>query len=142
MTRYVSPNLRRHGDSQEVTQWAFLAISAAFWAAALLQDGPVMRPQTYGPWIVTWPTQWWAGSLMLASATFLLGIIINGRWRWSPLLRLIGAAWHSTTLGIFCAGGIVAPYGENLAISSGVFCAVHLWFAAMNAADLRQAWRI
>lgn len=141
MTRhFISPNLRRHGDSQEVIQWAFLAIAAAFWFAAIARHGPVMRPETYGELIVSLPTKFWAGSLMLASALYLLGIIINGRWRWSPALRLGGSLWHSMTLTAFAIGGLTAPYGENLAVSAGVFAGVHVWFTALNARDLRTAW--
>lgn len=137
MKHYVSPNLRRHGDSQEVVQWMFLAIATAFWAATWFKTGPVMRPETYGDWIVLWPTRFWAGSLMLASGVYLMGIIINGRWRWSPLLRLMGAVWHFGTLTAFAAGASEAPYGENLMISSAVSACVHLWFAYLNLADLR-----
>lgn len=140
MRHYISPNLKRHGDSQEVVQWAFLAIAAAFWIAAITREGPVMRPETYGDIVVTLPAVFWAGSLMLASAMHLLGIIINGRWRWSPALRLGGSIWHSSTLIAFSCGAITAPYGENLAISAGVFAVVHIWFAALNARDLRIAW--
>lgn len=140
MTRvYLSPNLRTHGDSQEVIQWAFLGIAAAFWAATLIRSEPVMKPETYGQMVVQFPTQFWAGSLMLASGIFLLGIIINGRWKWSPLLRLTGAAWHTATLAAFSIGGATAPYGENLAISAGVFAAIHFWFAAINLSDLRAS---
>lgn len=138
---YTSPNLRRHGDSQEVIQWGFLGIAAAFWTASVLKSGPVMKPETYGTLIVQWPTQFWAGSLMLASGLFLLGIIINGRWKWSPFLRLAGATWHCFTLLAFSFGGATAEFGENLAISAGVFAVIHFWFAALNLSDLRFALR-
>lgn len=140
MRNYKSPNLRRHGDSQEVIQWAFLAIASAFWLDAEMRPGPIMKPETYGELIVTLPTTFWAGSLMLASGLYLLGIIINGRWRWSPWLRLAGSLWHSVTLTAFALGGLTAPYGENLAVTAGVFAVVHIWFTALNASDLRIAW--
>jgi len=138
---FTSLNLRRHGDSQEVVQWAFMAIAAFFWSATVFKPGPVMRWETYGEWVVQFPTQLWAGSLMAASTFYLLGIVINGRWKWSPILRLIGAGWHFLTLSIFSVGAASAPFGENLCISAAVFAVVHFRFAVWNACDLVAAWR-
>lgn len=88
-----------------------------------------------------WPAEYWAGSLVLASTVYLLGILINGRWRWSPLLRLIGAAWHSATLVAFAWGAALAASGDFVMVSSGVFAVVHCWFVALNFCDLRVALR-
>jgi len=133
----VSPNLKRHGDSQQVVQFAFLTIAILFWIAAVLSDGDVMRAETYGAWVVQFPAEYWAGSLVAASTLFLLGVIINGRWRFSPALRLIGAGWHTVTLSAFAIGAFTAANGDFVLISSGVFACVHAWFAALNICDLR-----
>lgn len=60
MKHYVSPNLRRHGDSQEVVQWMFLAIATAFWAATWFKVGPVMRPETIPDALAELPAAPWA----------------------------------------------------------------------------------
>lgn len=36
-----------------------------------------------------------AGVMLAAAFTHALGIYINGRWRWSPVLRFMGMAGHS-----------------------------------------------
>lgn len=133
----VSPNLKRHGDSQQVVQFAFLAIAILFWIAAVLSDGDVMRAETYGEWVVQFPAEYWAGSLVAASTLYLLGVIINGNWPvGSPVLRLIGAGWHTVTLSAFAIGAFTAANGYFVMISSGVFAIVHAWFAALNVCDL------
>lgn len=134
---HVSPNLRRHGDSQEVLQWAFLVLAFGFWAAAKAQDDPIMPAAVYGEWVVSIDAEIWAGSIMLAAGLFLLGIIINGRWKWSPALRLAGATWHVVTLGVFSISAASAQYGDFMTLAAGVFCGVHAWFAALNICDLR-----
>ena len=136
---HVSPNLRRHGDSQEVLQWAFLVLAFGFWAAAKAKESPIMPSEVYGAWVVSIDAEIWAGSIMLAASLFLMGIIINGRWRWSPLLRLCGALWHVGTLGIFAISAAGSEYGDFMTLAAGVFCGVHAWFFALNLADFRWA---
>ena len=133
----VSPNLKQHGDSQQVVQFAFLGIAILFWVAATLNDSGVMRAETYGEWVVQFPAEYWAGSLVAASTLYLLGVIINGRWHYSPVLRVIGAGWHTVTLSAFAIGAYSASNGDFVLISSGVFAIVHAWFAALNICD---AW--
>jgi hypothetical protein len=134
---YLSPNLRRHHDSQFVVQCMMLGISVAFWIAAKASHDPVMDARTYGEWVVGIDAEIWAASIMLASFVFLMGIVINGEWRHSPIMRFIGAAWHVLTLGAFCVGSFGAPFGDPILImSGGAFC-VHLWFAWINWKDLR-----
>lgn len=137
----ASLNLRRHGDSQSKTQIAFLVIAIGFWIGAKLKDSPVMPAAVYGEWVVSFPAEWWAASIMLASAIYLSGILINGAWRWSPLLRLSGALWHIVTLTAFVIGASSAEYGDFLTISCGVFAVKHGWFAWLNAGDLCRAVR-
>ena len=132
----ASRNLRKHGDSQEVQQWTLLALSLAFWLRAALSDHEVMSVSAYGEWVTAFHAEWWAGSIMLASGLYLLGIYINGNWRWSPLLRLIGASWHIATMGIFVYGAASSPDGDFIVLTSGTFCGLHIVFASWNFTDL------
>jgi hypothetical protein len=135
-----SQNLRRHGDSQFVFQWMMLAISMMFWAAATMTDAPVMEADTYGVWVTSFRAEVWAASIMLASFVFLLGILINGEWRWSTALRLIGALWHVLTLGAFCAGAWGSAHGNPVVMMCLGALGVHVWFAALNLGDLGRAF--
>ncbi len=134
-----SHNLRKHGDSQAVVQAAFLLLSILFFIAAKLKDSPVMPAEVYGEWVVSIDAEAWAVSIMLASVVYILGIIVNGNWRWSPLLRLIGAGWHVLTLGAFTVGSGAATYGDSFALGCLVFALVHLFFCYWNASDLWRA---
>ena len=135
----VSLGLHRHGDSQFVVQCMMLAIAVMFWLAAKAMAGPVMAADTYGVWVTSWPAEVWAGSIMAAAFAFLMGIMINGEWRWSPALRLLGAAWHVVTLTAFCVGAAGAAHGNPVVIMCMGALGVHLWFVWLNAADLRRA---
>jgi hypothetical protein len=134
-----SHNLRKHGDSQQVVQEAFLLLAVLFFVAAKLKDGPVMPEAIYGEWVVSIDAEAWAVSIMLASVVYLVGIIINGNWRWSPAFRLIGATWHVFTLGAFTVGSGAALYGDSFALGCFVFALVHLRFAYWNMCDLWRA---
>lgn len=134
-----SYNLRKHGDSQTVMQEAFLLLAILFFVAAKLKDTPVMPAAVYGEWVVSIDAEAWAVSIMLASVVYIVGIVVNGNWRWSPALRLIGAVWHVFTLGAFTIGCSPAAYGDSFALGCAVFGLVHLRFAWWNMCDLWRA---
>ena len=70
------------------------------------------------------------------------GIVINGNWRWSAALRLLGAIWHVMTMALFVSGGIGAKHGDVIMIWGASILAVHLFFVAWNAGDLwRAVWQ-
>lgn len=135
----ASLNLRRHGDSQTVFQWAFLVMAVGSYIAAKMKDTPVMPAEVYGEWVTSFPAESWATSLMLASAVYLAGIMINGTWKWSPALRLTGAAWHTITLGMFSIGSAEAQFGDLFSLATAIFAAIHAWFCWLNIMDLRRA---
>ena len=139
MKPYVSTNLKRHGDSQTVVQVAFLGMAVAYYVAAKQTTEPLMPANVYGEWVVSFPAEWWAISLMFASALFLAGIRINGHWRWSPALRFAGAGWHFITLTAFCVGASGAADGDFFMLSTGTFAIVHFVFLWWNARDLAAA---
>jgi hypothetical protein len=137
----ISINLRKHGDSQFVMQMMMLGISVMFWVAAKVTTEPVMQADTYGMWVTSIPAEVWAGSIMLAAFVFLMGVIINGEWRWSPSLRLAGALWHVVTLGLFCIGATGTAHGSPVVLMCAGALGVHLWFSWLNLGDLRRAMR-
>lgn len=134
-----SPNLRLHGDSQLVVQVGMFALGVAFWVAGTVMDRPVMDELAYGDVITRYHAEWWAVSILVASTVYLLGIIINGDWRHSPLLRIAGATWHVLTLSAFAWGGWHAPSGMHLAIFTTDLVAVHLLFLWWNVTDYLRA---
>jgi hypothetical protein len=137
----ASLNLRLHGDSQAVTQWWLLAMSIGSYVAAKLSDDPVMPGIIYGDWATSFPAESWAVWLMLAGFIYLAGILINGAWRWSPALRLIGAAWQMMTLGLFSVSAFTAQFGDLFSLATAILTVLHGWFCWLNIMDLRRAVR-
>lgn len=137
----VSRGLQRHGDSQFVVQCMMLSIAVMFWIAAKASDDPVMLPDTYGVWVTSIDAELWAASIMAAAFVFLMGILINGEWRWSPALRLAGALWHVLTLGAFCVGAAGTAHGSPVVMMCAGALGVHGWFSWINLADLRRSVR-
>jgi hypothetical protein len=137
-----SQNLRKHGDSQTQVQIAFLLMGIAFWVMAKSTDEPIMSSRAYGDLIGSYPAELWAASVMLASAVYLAGIIINGIWRGSAILRLIGALWHVITLSLFAWGGFHAPEGKHLFAWSAVALFLHGRFLIWNLGDFARAIRV
>lgn len=135
----ASLNLRRHGDSQTVLQLFFLALAVLCYIAAKAKHSPVMPAEVYGEWVTSYPAENWAVSLMLASAVYLAGILINGTWKWSPALRLIGAAWHTITLGMFSIGSSEAQFGDVFSLATALLMGINGWFCWLNIMDLRRA---
>ena len=137
----ASQNLRRYGNVQVFVQAHFLVMGIAFWFVAKKLDVAVMSTRVYGEVIGRYPAEWWAGSIILASGIFLAGIIINGNWRWSVCLRLIGAAWHVLTLSAFAHGGATAPEGMHLLIWACVALSMHVFLLWWNLGDFARAVR-
>lgn len=70
----------------------------------------------------------WAWLVLAASVALLSGTIINGRWRYSPWLRLLGSLANALTIGIL---------SMDYPILSGVaiFCS---WFVFLNVSDVKN----
>ena len=134
-----SKNLRRHGDSQIVMQCCTLGLSILFYLTATLQDGQVMPAEVYGAWVTQYPAEWWASLIMMASTTYIVGILINGHWRWSPIFRVVGAAAHVTIMSAFVVGAMGATYGDFFVLICLVMGVAHAVFLAWNLGDLARA---
>ena len=137
---YRSLGLKTHGDSQRVVQNVFFGIAMAFWITAVCTDTPCMPVEVYGPFVVGFPAEVWAASLMLASFIYLAGIRINGEWRHSPVLRMVGAGWNALTLGIFVWSSSGQPYADFFTLSCAVFGVLHMWFFWLNLMDAARGY--
>ena len=136
----ASQNLRRYGNVQVFVQAHFLVMGIAFWIVAKALDVAVMSTRVYGEFIGQFPAEWWAGSIILASGTFLAGIIINGNWRWSVCLRLVGATWHVLTLSAFAHGGAAGGAVGGALVLGLVAFADDLWAKFTAFADWLVFW--
>lgn len=134
-----SRNLRRHGDSQLVMQWCTLGLSALFYLRSVMSENQVMPAEVYGEWATRWPAEWWALLIMGASTIYIVGIFINGQWRWSPVFRVIGSAAHVTIMAAFVRGAFGATYGDFFVLICLVMGIQHAVFLAWNITDLARA---
>jgi hypothetical protein len=135
-----SKNLRKHGDSQTVLQMCLFGLSLLFALAAIMQDDAIMPSEVYGEWVTQYPAEWWAFLIMGASIVYLIGIVINGHWRWSPVFRTAGAAAHVTVFAAFVKGAYGAIYGDFFVLICLVIGICHAVFLAWNIADLARAF--
>lgn len=135
-----SKNLRRHGDSQLVFQCCTLVLSILFYLRAVMSDGQVMPAEVYGAWVTSFPAEWWAETIMAASTVYIVGILINGHWRWSPVLRVAGSGLHVVVMAAFVQGAFGATYGDFFVLICLVMGAAHAVFLAWNLGDLMRAF--
>lgn len=135
-----SRNLRRHGDSQLMMQIATMALSILFYLSAKLQTDAIMPAEVYGAWVTEYPAEWWAILIMAASTIYIVGIVINGHWRWSPAFRVLGAAAHVTVMSAFVLGAWGAPFGDFFVLICLVIGVMHLAFLGWNLGDLARAF--
>ena len=116
-----------------------MILSIMFFAGAKLRDKPVMPAEVYGAWVTEFPAEWWAQAVMAASTIYLVGIFINGHWRWSPVLRVLGCVLHVIVMSAFVRGASDAIYGDFFVMICAVIGGAHMWFLAWNLGDLARA---
>jgi len=99
---------------------------------------------------------WWVGFdipaqnvfallLMFAGTIHAWGIAINGRWRWSPLLRVIGMAVHAIAITYLVVAIInsIGPHGIPSGLYSYSVTAGMFWYLVWKAMlDLRNSFSI
>jgi len=100
---------------------------------------------------------WWAGLdipaqngfalvLVFAGTAHAWGIAINGRWQWSPLLRVIGLTVHAAGISYLVAaivGSISAAHGVPSGLYQYSISAGILWYLDWRAfLDLRDSLTI
>lgn len=80
---------------------------------------------------------WFGQFVTVAALVHAMGIKINGRWQWSPVLRLTGMICHALAFFYLAAIGI----GQSAAFTYG-FISFWLAFGAYSAGvDTLRAWK-
>lgn len=145
MDNSPSKNLRKYGDHQLTVQVILAAIGFWFCIAAAIKTADVMNPAIYGPIITSVKAGYWAWPIFVTSLIYILGILINGNWRWSPVLRLFGSIFHVITLGAFATFSLTAMsasnYTEPFPAAAAVTCGFNIWFVCLNLGDTLRAIR-
>ena len=128
----------RHKSAQAAFGVMALFYGFAFFGAAMA-GWNAMLPQQFGELAVSGEVEAWAGLQLSASVILALGLLVNGRWRWSAGLRLFGAGVITAICGILCFSAISAPEG----VAFVIYCAGFAMFGAVvtwwNLVDLRSA---
>jgi hypothetical protein len=131
-----SKNLKAHGDSQEVIAIATGTAGTLLWSTSIWVETPMIPPEVYGHLVTSINASVWAAWLFWWSAMLLIGIGLNGRWRWSPLLRLAGSFGNFLAFSFFSLSVYPHSHVETILIIMGVYGAVFGWFTLLNALDL------
>jgi hypothetical protein len=108
-----------------------LAVIVIFRGGALLLPSASMAPLIYAGHLAIMP-EWAWGAIELAAGAFALaGILINGRWRRSPWLRVLGA----TIVGaVFAMLTVTFAFNSPLTVSLAVAIYLPITMAALWSA--------
>ncbi len=112
----------------------FITGFAFFLASALWPDA--MSPEVYGNAAYDISAETWALGFMGNAAAILYGVKINGRWRWSPWLRLVGWAGLAVLFGTLVVSSFTAPFGSVVVIFGAMFAVWCGLFLRSNIRDL------
>jgi len=134
-----SRNLRKYGQYQLGLQIFLAVVALAFCFAAAVMDGPVMDPEIYGPMVTSIKAEWWSWPILAHCVVYILGIKINGNWRWSPALRAYGALFHMITLSFLALGSFTTKHLDPFAVQTAMAAVCCGWFFCLNVADLYRA---
>lgn len=97
-----------------------------------------MVPQVYGQRAYQVDASIWAMLFMSSNAVTLRGLQINGRWKYSPLLRIVGYTSLSLLFVVLIVSSLTAPYGVPIwGISLLYFLPTTLWFLKIAVQDHR-----
>lgn len=120
------------------------AVLALFYGAAFLAISGILgmsavSPADYGETAVSFEIEAMAGMQLSGALLMISGLLINGRWRWSALVRLCGALVVVGLCGLLAWSAGSAPNGWPVAIyCTGFMCfgCVICWW---NLVDFRAA---
>lgn len=73
----------------------------------------------------------------IAGLIHALGVWINGRWRWSPVLRLAGMATHASLFAWLASRGV----GQSAAYTYGWISLLLAYGAKSAGVDCYRAWK-
>lgn len=132
----ISPMVKRRGVAMLDYSALSFGIGMLFWMVAKWKDAAIMDPKMYGEVATGIPAEWWAGAIMAFSSLTIVGIIINGHWKWSPVLRFIGMFFGFVVYSTFAwsAWGAMDAFTLICAPAAALF----LWYTILCAVDM--AW--
>jgi len=120
--------------------FAILALFYGFAFFALAVSGwNLMLPNQFGDLAVSGEVEAWAGMQLCGSLFMAFGLLINGRWRWSPALRLVGSGIVAALTSVLAYSASTATEGAAFMVYCSGFSALG-WFVSFCAlVDFRAA---
>lgn len=134
-----SLNLRRYGQMQLGVQVISGIVWAMLCAAAGITTDYVMSPEIYGEAVTSVKAEVWTYPLLIACLTYIFGIFINGNWRWSPFLRLMGSGVQFVLLSLFGVMSFNRDSIDPFTVACFALSAFLLWCIFLNAGDAKRA---
>lgn len=111
--------------------FAFFALAVSGWN--------LMYPQQFGDLAVSGEVEAWAGMQLCGSLFMAFGLLINGRWRWSPALRLVGSVIVAALTSVLSYSASTASEGAAFMVYCSGFSTLG-WFVSFCAlVDFRAA---
>lgn len=117
----------------ELVLGAFLLARGTIWAV----PGNDMSERVYAPLVALMPGEHWGGLLVACGIAQIGGVIINGRWRKSPMLRcivLLISLIVYTVIAMSFAEAADSTGGLQATIQQSLFALFSFW-AIVNIAD-------
>ncbi|SEU03544.1 hypothetical protein SAMN04489858_12077 [Paracoccus homiensis] len=126
-------------------QWDFairiMAASALFWLGMAITPDP-LGPSVYGHMAQNVEAEAWAAGFLGASLMVLYGCHINGRWRWSPVLRIAGYVILTVLFLLLTYSSFSAPSGVVIwSWTLPCFVWPCVRFLRLNIIDAGRRWR-
>ena len=127
------------------TQWFFclrmFICGLAFYAAATMVP-TAMTIEQFGKVAYDIDAETWGIGFMSASALSIYGIHINGRWRWSAVLRILGYTALLTMFLVLTFSALTAPFGTPTVVFGGLFFIPDLVrFLRINTCDFVERFK-
>lgn len=111
-------------------------VGAAFLYADL-RIPDAMAPELYGEFAYEIDASIWAISFMVVALMNVAGLVINGAWFWSPMLRIFGCAGHIALFSTIAISALSAPFGLVLTVFSAcLFLPMSFRFLVQATVDM------
>lgn len=130
--------MSRRREGQIDFALTFFMAAIVFWIS--VQVGTFqMDASVYGAAVVAIPAELWSGLILFANATWLFGLYINGRWRWSPFVRLLGIVSNLLFFSIFTLASKPGATGDTVTIFSAVFALMTIRYTVLTLRECVSA---
>lgn len=133
------PMQRRNAQMSFALQ--IFAAAWIFWGGILLYPD-ALSAAVYGAMAQEVQAEAWAVGFMGSALLLVYGVHINGRWRWSPFLRIAGLLLLTALFSALTLSSLSAPTGVVIwAFTVPCFLFPCLRYLRLNIADARTRWR-